>query len=63
MGFEDGGHVDPSFHPKSVRPSQRIDEEHEQKAGIDADVIVTNGSNGINVLSRFSYVFDSVVCF
>ena len=39
--LDEAGHVDPSLHPVRLRSSERIDEEHEEKAGVDTYVVVT----------------------
>ena len=46
--LEELGHVDPPFHPLWSRPRERIDEEHEKEARVDANVVL--------VILRFSFL-------
>lgn len=38
--FHELGHVDPSFHPFLLRPRERVDEEHEEQARVDSNVVL-----------------------
>lgn len=38
--FDEFGHVDPSFHPLFLWPCERVDEEHEKQARINANVVL-----------------------
>lgn len=49
MGFEESGHIDPSLHPEFVGARERVDEEHEEKAGVDTDVVVAHGADGVDI--------------
>ena len=42
-------HVDPAHHPGLARARQRIHQEHQQQARVDADVVVTDGADGVDV--------------
>lgn len=42
-------HVDPSFHPILLRPSQRVHEKHQEQSSIYADVIVSNRPDRVDV--------------
>ncbi len=42
-------HVDPCLHQILPGPRERIDQEHEQEAGIDADVVITHGPDRIHI--------------
>lgn len=47
--LEQARHVDPAAHPKGAGPGERVDEEHEQDARVDANVPVADGANGRDV--------------
>lgn len=38
--FDELGHVDPFLHPEFLWPCERVDEEHEEQARIDSNVIL-----------------------
>ena len=38
--LEELGHVDPPLHPLWSRPRERVDEEHEEEARVDSDVVL-----------------------
>ncbi len=59
MGFEEGGHVDPFLHPIFAGAREGVDEEHEQEAGVDADVIVSDGADGVDVLKGLVQGLDA----
>lgn len=42
-------HVDPALHPRLVRARQRVHQEHQQQARVDADVVVADGADGVDV--------------
>lgn len=49
-GFDKRGHVDPALHPVFAWACQGVEEEHEEDAGIDAYVEVSDCTNGIDLL-------------
>lgn len=49
VGFQKGGHVNPFLHPKFAGAREGVDEEHEEEAGVDADMVVADGTDGVNV--------------
>lgn len=48
-GLEDLGEADPAAHPKGRRPGERVRDEHEHDARVDANVPVADGADGGNV--------------
>lgn len=47
--LEDLCHTNPLLHPEWARARQRIDEEDKQQAGVDANVPVADGADGVDV--------------
>ena len=52
--LDERGHVDPSFHPFLLRRGERVDEEHEQQAGVDSNVVLEVG--GISQCDLLSFL-------
>lgn len=51
------GHVDPFFHPFLLRRSERVDEEHEEQARVDSNVVLEIGELAILVFfSSFPFL-------
>ena len=42
-------HIDPLLHPVLMRPSERIDEEHEEETSVDTNVIVSDCADGVDI--------------
>jgi len=49
VGFEESGHVNPFLHPEFAGACEGVDEEHEEEAGVDADVVVADSADGIDI--------------
>ena len=47
--LEEARHVDPAAHPEGRGTGERVAEEHEQNARVDADVPVAHGADGGDV--------------
>ena len=52
--LDERGHVDPSFHPFLLRRGERVDEEHEEQARVDSNVVLEIG--GVSHFGPFFFL-------
>jgi hypothetical protein len=50
--FDKASHVNPPLHPESLRPSERIRQEHQEDSSIDSNVPIANGADRIDILEH-----------
>lgn len=49
LGLDPARHVDPTLHSRLLRARERIHQEHEQQARVDADVVVPHRADGVDI--------------